>query len=165
MEGWRLVIESLAISRIIEKDTVDQVFHGRKIVGEDHRARHTFADLAHAFYCAARVVKPGGRIVLVTDALPGLGRAAELMRLHDDPVAVLKNLLLEKPPDMAAGFLWASAAEKASLYLLSRLPGEVVEEMFVTPLEQAEQVQKLLDSAAPCLVLPDAHKTLAILNV
>jgi nickel-dependent lactate racemase len=124
--------------------------------------RHTFADLAHAFYCAARVVKPGGRIVLTTDANPALGRSAELLRQYDDPLAALKILLEEKPPDLADGFLWASAADRAKLYLLSRLPGDVVEEMFVTPLEQPGEVEKLVGSAT-CLVLPDANKALAVL--
>jgi nickel-dependent lactate racemase len=126
-------------------------------------ARHTWNDLAHAFSCAARVVKPGGRIVLLTDAQPELGPAAALMRQCDDPVAALKLLVKEKPPDLASGFLWASAAEQAKLFLLSRLPGDVVEELFVTPLEQPGQAAKLLSDQASCLFLPDAHKTLAVL--
>ncbi len=128
-------------------------------------ARHSFEDLAKAFYCAARVVKPGGSIILLTDAGPHLGRAADLMRQNEDPVEVLRILLLEKPPDLVGGFLWCSAAEKAKLYLHSRLPGQTAEEMFVTPLEKPEETQKLIDGAASCLVLPDAHKTLAVLDV
>jgi nickel-dependent lactate racemase len=132
------------------------------IAGDPERA--TFEDLAHAYYCAARVVKPGGRVALITDVNPPLGRAAELMRQYDDPVDALKILFKEKPADLAAGFLWASAAERAKLYLLSRLPGDVVEEMFVTPLQKSDEILKLLAEGASCLVLPDAHKTLAVLN-
>ena len=66
--------------------------------------------------------------------------------------------------DLVDGFLWASAADTAKLYLLSRLPGEVVEELFVTPLEGPSQVGKLIGSDATCLILPDAHKALAILR-
>jgi nickel-dependent lactate racemase len=124
--------------------------------------RHTFADLATAFYNAARVVKPGGRIVLLTDAKPELGRAAEIFRQAEEPREALKVLLQEKPVDLIAGFLWANAADKAKLYLLSRLPAETVEEMFAIPLEHAEQAARLL-AGATCLILPDAHKTLAVL--
>jgi nickel-dependent lactate racemase len=148
-ERWRIQVERPA-------DIV--------VAGIDGDAdRTSFADLAHAFYCAARVVRPGGRIVLVTDAHPKLGRAAELFRQQDDPMAALRILLKEKTADLAEGFLWTSAAQKAKLYLMSRLSADVVEEMFVTPLEQPEQVSKLIDSDATCLILPDAHKALAVL--
>ncbi len=127
-------------------------------------ARHSFEDLARAFFSAARVVKPGGHIVLLTEAQPGLGRAAKVMRQHHDPLAALKVLLKEKPADLTAGFLWASAADRAKLVLLSALPGAIVEEMFVTPLDSPNQVHRLLGTEATCLVLPDAHKTLAVLT-
>src|SRR5262249_44784613 len=98
------------------------------------------------------------------DANPGLGRAAAVLRQHNDPQDALKNLLKERPADLAEGFLWASAAARAKLFLLSRLPGNVVEEMFVTPLEQPNQVGKVLDGAASCLIVPDAHKALPVLR-
>jgi nickel-dependent lactate racemase len=127
-------------------------------------ARVTFDDLAHAAYAAARVVRPGGCIVVATEAAPALGRAVELMRQSDDPLAALKVLLKEKPPDLPTGFLWASAAEQAKLYLLSGLPGDVVEETFAVPLEKPEEIRRLLAADATCLVLADAHRTLAVLK-
>ena len=127
-------------------------------------AGQTVADLAQAFASAARVVRPGGRIALLTDAQPAPGRSAELMRLNEDPGAFLNMLLEEKPTDLATGFLWASAAQQAKLYLLSRLPGEMVEELFATPLEHASQVQRLVGPSDLCLILPDAHKTMAVLK-
>jgi nickel-dependent lactate racemase len=148
-ERWRIHVERAA----------DIVVAG--ISGDGQHA--TFTDLARAFYSAARVVKPGCRVVLLTDALPKLGRSAEVLRQHDDPMAALRTLLKEKPADLAEGFLWSSAAHKVKLYLLSRLPGDVVEEMFATPLEGPGQVSQLIDSDATCLILPDAHKALAVL--
>ncbi len=58
--------------------------------------------------------------------------------------------------------MWASAAARARLYLLSGLPAEVAEEAFATPLEQAPEVQRLLDAADSYLFLADADKTLAL---
>src|SRR5262249_32339421 len=69
----------------------------------------SFADLAAAFGCAARVVKPQGRIILLTDAEPALGEAAEMLREASDPNGALDVLRRKPPPDMAAGYLWASA--------------------------------------------------------
>ncbi len=118
--------------------------------------------LARAFFAAARVVKPGGRIVLLTEATPALGRGFELLRQGDDPAAAQRLLLRERPADLSAGFMWASAAARARLYLLSGLPAEVAEEAFATPLEQAPEVQRLLDAADSYLFLADADKTLAL---
>lgn len=127
-------------------------------------ARHTFLDLARALACAARVVKPQGRIVLLSQAEPSLGRSAEIMRLTEDPGKTLLVLAEEKPIDHEAGFLWAHAAQVAKLYLLSRLPEEVTEEMFVVPLDKPSQVERILGGQGSCLFLPDAHKTMAVVK-
>ncbi len=73
-------------------------------------------------------------------------------------------LLKERPLDLSAGFMWASAARNARLYLLSGLPSDVAEELFTTPLQSATEVQRLVGGEASCLLLPDAHKTLAIVR-
>ena len=126
-------------------------------------ARHTIDDLARAFFAAARVVKLGGAIVLLSEVAPSLGRGFEIFRQHDDPSLALRILTQEKTSDLSAGFMWATAANQARLYLLSGLPSDVAEEIFTIPLASAQQAQKLL-SAQQCLFLPDAHKTLALLR-
>jgi nickel-dependent lactate racemase len=123
-------------------------------------ARHGFADLAHAAACAARVVDERGRIVLLTQATPQLEAGAEMLREAGSPVKALDLLRKQGPPDMAAAFLWASAAQKAQVYLLSGLPADIAEELFATPLDRAGQVERLLDGTG-CLFVPDAHKTMA----
>jgi nickel-dependent lactate racemase len=127
-------------------------------------ARHDFADLARALITAARVVQPNGKIVLLTGASPELGAASALLRRAEDPGQALEVLRQQKPADMAAAYQWASAAQKASIYLLSGIPSETAEELFAIPLEHAGQVQRLLSDTASCLLLPDAHKTLAVLD-
>ena len=124
--------------------------------------RHTFADMAEALACASRVVKPQGRIVLLSRAEPALGAGAESLREANDPAQALKQLRDSLPADMAAAFQWASAAERASLYLLSGLPMATAEGLFATPLEHAGQVQRLVSSGKSCLCIADAHKTMAV---
>jgi nickel-dependent lactate racemase len=121
-----------------------------------------FADLASALACAGRVVKPQGRIVLLSRANPDLGTGAELVRQADDPEHALAVLRQQTPADMAAAFQWATAVQRASVYLLSGLPDETAEELFTTPLEHASQVQRLLDTDGTCVFLADAHKSLAV---
>jgi nickel-dependent lactate racemase len=147
---WRMTAEALA-------DTVIAGVSGNP-------ARHDFADLAQALAAAARVVKPRGRIVLLSQANPTLGRGAALLRQIDDPETALTVLRRETPLDVAAALQWASAAQQATLYLLSGLPPETVEELFATPLGRAEQVQRLIQGEGTYLFLPDAHKSLAVVE-
>lgn len=147
---WRLTVDSAA-------DTVVASLSGNP-------ARHDFAALARALAAAARVVKPGGRIVLLSQATPQLGPGAESLRRADDPEGALSVLREEVPTDMAAAFQWASATQQATVYLLSGLPGEVAEELFTTPLDNAGQVQRLLNGPGSCLFLEDAHKLMAVVK-
>lgn len=121
-------------------------------------------DLARAFFAAARVVKPGGSIALLADAAPKLGPGFELFRRYDDPALLLPVLMQEKPSDLSAAYQWATAANQARFYLLSGLPGDVAEELFTIPFEHAEQAQRLLTADATCILLPDAHRVLAVLR-
>jgi nickel-dependent lactate racemase len=124
-------------------------------------SRHTFASLAAALACAARVVRPQGRIVLLSQAVPALAAEAALLSQADDPREVLRRLHDRHTVELVPVLQWAAAACRARITLLSGLPGETVEDLFATPLERAGQAQRLLDAADSCLFLPDAHKLLA----
>lgn len=127
-------------------------------------AQGTLDDLARAFFAAARVVKPDGSIVLLSEIAPALGPGLETFRQYDDPALALSVLLQEKPSDLTAAFMWATAANQARLYLLSGLPGDVAEGLFTIPIQHAQQTQRLLTEQATCVLLPDAHRTLAVLS-
>jgi nickel-dependent lactate racemase len=127
-------------------------------------AEQSFEDLARALACASRVVRPNGRIILLSRVGGPLGPGADILRNSDDPDFALKQLRQETPPDLKAAFQWASAVQEASVYLLSGLPSETAEELFTTPLENVRQVHRLLESNGTCLVLPDAHKSLAVVE-
>jgi nickel-dependent lactate racemase len=124
---------------------------------------HGFAELAHALACAARVVKPKGRIVLLTQAQPALGPGAQIIRQSDEPGIALKDLRLQKPADIGPAFQWASTADHAEIFLLSGLEPEVAEELFTTPLDNPSEVQRLLKSG-DILFLEDAHKSIAVIE-
>jgi nickel-dependent lactate racemase len=127
-------------------------------------AWHSFADLAHALACAARVVRSDGRIVLLSEAIPALEHGAELIRQAEDPQQALALLKESKPPDMSAAYQWLLAAQQARIYLLSGLPSETAEELFTVPLDGAAQVQRLIGPADKVLILEDAHKMLAMVK-
>lgn len=125
--------------------------------------RQTFADLAAALASAAHVIKPAGRIVLLTEATPELGRGGELLRHAESAAAAVKELRKHPEPDLAAALQWAHAASHARINLLSGLPAETAEELFTTPLDNIGQVARLLETSGSCLFLADAHKALAVL--
>ena len=127
-------------------------------------SRHTFAHLAAALACAARVVQPGGRIALLTQAEPKLGSEVDSLRSADDPQEVLRRLCDKQTVDLAPVLQWARAASRANINLLSALPDETVEELFATPLHDAREVQRLIDAGGSCIFLPDAHKMLAVVE-
>jgi hypothetical protein len=110
------------------------------------------------------VVRPDGRLVLLSRARPELGPAADLLREAEADRAVLQRLRRRPAPELVPALRWAGAASQARIYLLSGLPDETAEELSATPLEHAGQVQRLIDAGGSCLFLEDAHKTLAVVE-
>jgi len=155
-EGQRLLDERWRVEVDRPADTVIAGLSGDP-------ARRTFDDLARAFACAARVVKPNGRIAVVCAARPDLGKASYLLRDADRAGKVL-DALGQHSGEIAAAFQWASAAQHATLFLMSKLPGDTAEELFTVALENHDQLQKLVSAGGTCLLLPDAHKTMAVLR-
>jgi nickel-dependent lactate racemase len=123
-------------------------------------ARHTFAHFAAAVATGARVVKPGGAIVVLTDAAPDPGPSGEFLSGFEEPGEALARLKKTQTQELIPAWQWASAAATAHLYLYSGLPEETVEGLFATPLQKPEQVQRLIDSAGAVLIIEDAHKAL-----
>lgn len=132
------------------------------VSGEPDRV--SFADLAKAAACAGRVVRPGGRIALLSTAAPPLGEGVELLRKTDTPNAGAKRLAKEKPADRAAGLLWCFAAKAGNLFLATGYPDDVAEELYATPIRTASEVQRLIDAAERVLVIPDAHRSMVTLS-
>jgi nickel-dependent lactate racemase len=125
--------------------------------------RQTFADLAAAAACAARVVQPGGRIALLCQARPDLGDT-EALRGAEGPLEVLERLRGKSDLDLIPALRWAAATHHARLYLMSDLADDAVEELFATPLRKGSEVQRLLDAGGSCLFLQDAHKALVVVE-
>jgi nickel-dependent lactate racemase len=120
--------------------------------------RHDMAALARAAATGARVVKSGGTIILLSEADPEIGGAADVLRRTDEPPEAVKVLFREKPANAAAAVLWAWAAGRARLYVASEIRPTTVEEMFATPLGGPRDAQALLDAGDRTLIIPDAHK-------
>jgi hypothetical protein len=143
---WRSIVEEEADTAVVAiGDSPDRV---------------TFLDIAKGAACAARVVRKGGRIAVLTASAPDLGAGAQLLRGMEGPTGARRLLAKEKPEDWAACLLWTFAAKNHSLYLASGYPDDVAEELFTTPIRTASEVQRLIDGGEKVLVVPDAHKSM-----
>src|SRR5205807_1433190 len=87
---WRIEVEQQA-------DTVVAAISGDP-------AHHEINDLARALACAARVVRPQGRIILLSEAGPSLGAGMELLRQSDDPREGYSRVQHERPADVVTAF-------------------------------------------------------------
>jgi nickel-dependent lactate racemase len=121
-------------------------------------SRHTFADLAAAVATAARVVRSGGRIVLLTEAAPRTSPGFEVLQQEDDPRDALKTLLHKPTVERAPAIRWTEAACHARLAVLSGLSADLVEELYAAPLTGSADLQRLVAGSGSCLVLEDAHQ-------
>ncbi len=151
--GWRWAVPALA-------DVVVASLSGDP-------ARRTFADLAAAAACAARVVQPDGRIILLSQARPDaaqLAAEAQTLLRAEDARAVLDRLRRRTTLEQVPALRWAAAACRARISLLSGLEDDTVEELFATPLHGGGEVQRLLDAGGTILFLDDAHKGLAVVE-
>jgi nickel-dependent lactate racemase len=124
-------------------------------------ARQNFADLAAASACATRVVRPGGRVVLLSEISAAPAAEFDVLRGADDPGEVASRLGPAPVADQIAVARWAEAASHARLTVLSGLDADLVEDLSATPLESASQVQRLLDASSSYVFLHDAHKAVA----
>jgi nickel-dependent lactate racemase len=121
-------------------------------------ARHTFADLASAAASASRVVQTGGRIVLLCEATPHLGPDVQMLLRADDPQTAAKELLRAGSVHRGPALQWASAVAHARVSLLSGLPGQTVEDLFATPLDDEAQARRLVSAGGEIAILHDGQR-------
>lgn len=119
-------------------------------------------DFARAAAAGAKVVRPEGHVVVLSDSAAELGEGFQRMLATDDSRGALKSLAKNKPADWPAASAWLQAVSDARVMLLSGLPAETVEGLFATALDDVRQVQRLVDAGGSCLVLPDAQRLLAV---
>src|SRR5262249_35710945 len=147
-EGNRLLDERWKIM-------VDRRAHTVVALVNGAGSQQDFASLAQAALCASRVVEPDGRIVLLSHSDPPITEGMTILRQSDNPAVAARIVQERQPADRVALLEWLHAASKAELYLLSNIEENVVEELYSMPLQQARQLQRLIDIAPSSLFLED----------
>lgn len=142
---WRVEIENRA-ELVVAAVDADSAGHGWDQIGA-------------ALATARSLVTRGGRIVILSelDAEPEIG--IELIRKSDSPRAALQPIRKQAPIDMIPATQFASAADWARVYLISRLPGGMVDELFMVPVENDRELARLLQGDDSCVILDSAQHT------
>jgi nickel-dependent lactate racemase len=121
---------------------------------------HNLADVAAALETASRVVRPGGRIVVLSRARSELSPGFELLRGAESPEHGLGQAQRQGLADAVSLWQWTCGLQHANVTLLSQLSPEVAEDLFVTPMDHPGQLERLTRQASSMLLIPDAHRFL-----
>lgn len=107
---------------------------------------------------ARRAANPDGTIVLLSEEGPPVGEAFDLVSRSESPAAAKRSLEKRPPGDAALAERWLKVVDRHRVVVMSGWPDELVEDLFATPIQNARQVQRLIDSGGDVLILHDAHR-------
>ena len=108
--------------------------------------------------CGTNFAK-GGRIVVLSELEAPPGEGLKILMQHDDPTEALRPLRRAAPPDLIPATELAEAVDWADVYLLSKLDSDLVEDLFMTPLESEDEVKRLLGLEEQVLFVSSAQHT------
>jgi len=113
--------------------------------------------LGRALENLSEVVEQGGRVIVVADVESPEGPAMQILRRTQDSESLVRPFQREPLDDSRQAIQVIEACRRARVYLLSRLPAEVVEELGMIPLSSEAELQKLLGTLGPVWLLSGAQ--------
>jgi nickel-dependent lactate racemase len=116
--------------------------------GEQH-----FGQVAEAAFRASKAVHQDGVIAILSTATGSLPAGADVISSMDSIVAGLTQVKRQKEVDALPWWHLAYALEQAKVYVASHLQLDVLESLFVVPMDKPDQVQHLVDKAKSVLVV------------
>jgi hypothetical protein len=119
-------------------------------------------DLVEGLECAARLVRHGGKIVLLSRATGPIGPSLRRLIEAGDPrkgLAAIKGR--GTAPDNRLAVKLAGTLNWADVYLLSGLDPEVVDDLSMVALERPEEARRLVAASDSCIFLSQAELSLA----
>ncbi|MBD3673375.1 MAG: DUF2088 domain-containing protein [Planctomycetaceae bacterium] len=118
---------------------------------------HGWKQVISALSTARQLVRREGKIVLLTDLREKPGEGVSLLKTAQESRDCYEPLRESSPDDQAEATELLDALEHASIYLLSQLPSEEVEELHLFPLESATEVERLIEAVESCVVVESAQ--------
>lgn len=138
-EGWTTELEERA---------------GAVVIGvPDAGTGDGWSRVAAAADVGRRLVKRDGRIVLLGDVPEGPGPGLRMLAAAGEPDDVIAPLREAAPPDLTAASRLAGAAGWARVYLHGHANGDLVEDLFMVPVDDPTAVERLLADETDCVVI------------
>ena len=132
----------------------------RRIDGKESESDgggHGWEQVGRALEVARNLVTHEGRILLLTDLDETPGDGLKLIRGAEAPSAALSPLKSLAPLDLVPATQCVEATDWARVYLLSQLDSDLVEDLFITPLEHPDEVTRLLSQPGQCVIVENAQ--------
>lgn len=114
---------------------------------------HGWKQVAAAIAMARRLVAREGRIVVLSELNQPCGPGLEILRQHETAADAIKPLRVEAPVDLIPATQIAAVVRWADVYLLSQLDGDLVQELFMFPLDNTEEAVKLIEQSEGSVAL------------
>lgn len=124
---------------------------------EDGPTGHQWNQLASVLETARNLVTQDGRVVLLTQIEAELGEGLQILSRCHEPLDAIKPLRDSQPGDLLAATQLALTGDWALICLLSKVSSDDVEDLFVIPLEDEAEVQRLLQTDETVSVIASAQ--------
>lgn len=111
------------------------------------------AQVAEAAFHAFKAVHQDGVIAILSTASGSLPAGAEVISASETIVAGLTQLRQQKDVDIQPWWHLAYALEQAKVYVASHMQPEVMESLFVVPMDKPQNVQHLIEKANNVVVI------------
>ena len=110
-----------------------------------------------ALTAARSLVTHGGRVVILSDLNEMPGSGIQMIQSGLEATDALKPLRLEAPDDLIPATQLVNTLNWANVFLLSELETQLVEDLFMVPIDDDSEVQRLLTAAESCVFLAAAQ--------
>lgn len=125
---------------------------------------HSWSQVGRAVSTARQLVKRGGRIVVLSELAEQPGDGLSMLRREEYPEDCLQPLRDGSPVDLIPATQIVNAAGWARILLLSQLEPELVEELFIYPLDECSEITRILESSDSIAILGGAQHTFGIVD-
>jgi nickel-dependent lactate racemase len=142
--GWRIRADQRYENVVVTVDAAD--------------AGTRWSHVASAVDVARRLVQREGRIVVLSELAAAPEAGVRMLMEARSPREILKRVRETAPPDLLVATQLVQALEWANVSLLSRLDADVVESLFMQPIDSPTETQRLLATLSEGLVIPGAQR-------
>ncbi|MBN2217636.1 MAG: DUF2088 domain-containing protein [Pirellulales bacterium] len=123
---------------------------------EGNAAHQTWRNLGRALEAALPLVEPGGGLALCTELAEAPGAAVACLRAVRSRADAVRRIHDDEPADAVTALQLARALDHCSVYLLSRLEDDLVEDLDMTPVAEPAELVRLANRSGSFLLLGNA---------